>query len=89
MRAVRGVASARLVDDTGQIEPQRVGDPERLGDLKRPVDELVARAQQLDLDQVAGERRERQKSLQSRHTTSGDQHMLGGCPDRSSPHAPP
>lgn len=65
---------AAVGGDRGQRQALHAGGAERLLDRKRPVGEMALRAQQLDLDAIAGQRLQSKHRLESGHTPAGDEH---------------
>ncbi len=64
---------AGVRDQGVEVESQGSLDPEGLGDQQRPVDELGARIQQLDVDEPGREPSQCQRRLEARDPRSGDQ----------------
>ena len=62
---VLDVAGPGVAGHTFELDPQDVGGAERLGNQHGPVDELVRRGQQLDLDEPFGERTRAPRALRA------------------------
>ena len=59
--------------DVGELEVMRGTGVERLRDGERPVPERRLGREQLQVDEVTGERSQREQCLEPRNATSGDQ----------------
>ena len=64
---------AGVRDQGVEVESQGSLDPEGLGDQQRPIDELRARIQQLDVDEPGREPGQRQRRLEAGDPRTGDQ----------------
>ena len=68
-----GEAGRGGLGDRGELEVMGAAGVERLGDRERAVPELGLGCEQLEVDQVAGERSQREQRLQPGHAAAGDQ----------------